>query len=109
MRFRTFYQNTLCSLVEWTVRRTSKEIYLIHYFSQRKLIFAFSSDLDIHVDAVDLLNYMDCHSHTPNTYYTSLTDDFQICETLLYFFTHGVGSEIFVSDRGEFNKMLKVV
>jgi hypothetical protein len=55
------------------------------------------------VNAIDLMKQLGCKPEHPDNYHRSLASHDEICETILFFFTRGLGSEIYVSNRPEFD------
>jgi ADP-specific Phosphofructokinase/Glucokinase conserved region len=74
----------------------------------RKLLFAFVSDNDMVVNAVDLMRHLECKADYPHTFHRSLATDQEVCETILFFFTRGLGSELYVTNRPEFDAVIEL-
>lgn len=72
------------------------------------MLFAFVSDNDMVVNGIDLMKSLGCKSRHPANFHRSLATKKEICETILFFFTRGLGSEIYVTNRPEFDFITKV-
>lgn len=60
------------------------------------MLFAFSSDEDVSVDAIHLLKELKCSVSAPT----------KICDSILQHFRHGIGSELHITEG--FEELVKI-
>lgn len=104
--------NTILGVYNDVAGRISftKNRFLIHHpiRRSRKLLFAFVSDNDMVVNGLDLMKGLNCVPSHPANFHRSLATQKEICETILFFFTRGLGSEIYVTNRTQFDTITRV-
>lgn len=76
--------------------------------SKKRLLFAFSSDVDMVVNGAEFLKSLGCLPIYPIKYHPNLFDRKSVCMAILFFFTRGLGAEFYVGNGEEFKSIIKI-